>query len=73
MAGMTMKERVTVSIPADLLAWAKGASSGNFSAYVERALRAQALSEASQAVAQWRGDATAAIEELADVFGEEVA
>ncbi|WP_309226713.1 type II toxin-antitoxin system CcdA family antitoxin [Streptomyces lunaelactis] len=70
---MTTKERVTVTLPADLLATAKAASGGNLSAYVERAVRAQALSEAGEAITAWRGGAAADLDELADVFGEDVA
>jgi post-segregation antitoxin (ccd killing protein) len=71
--GMTIKERVTVTIPADLLATAKAASAGNLSAYVERALRAEALREAGEAIEAWRGRHGEDVEELADVFGEDVA
>ncbi|WP_331769194.1 type II toxin-antitoxin system CcdA family antitoxin (plasmid) [Embleya sp. NBC_00888] len=39
-----------MTIPADLLATAKAASAGNLSAYVERALRAEALREAGEAI-----------------------
>jgi len=71
--GMTIKERVTVTIPADLLATAKAASAGNLSAYVERALRAEALREAGEAIEAWRGRHDEDVEEFADVFGEDVA
>ncbi|MYS80175.1 type II toxin-antitoxin system CcdA family antitoxin [Embleya scabrispora] len=70
---MTIKERVTVTIPADLLATAKAASAGNLSAYVERALRAEALREAGEAIEAWRGRHGEDVEELADVFGEDIA
>lgn len=70
---MTAKERVTVTLPADLLAAAKIAAEGNLSAYVERAIRAQALREAGDAIAAWRGGTTADTEALADIFGEDVA
>lgn len=73
MQGMTTKERVTVTLPADLLSAVKSASAGNLSAYVERALRAQALLEAGDAITSWRGDAADDIEACADIFGEEVA
>lgn len=70
---MTFKERVTVTIPADVLASAKAASAGNLSAYVERALRAEALREAGEAIDSWRGRHDGDAEELADLFGEDVA
>ncbi|WP_439674689.1 type II toxin-antitoxin system CcdA family antitoxin [Embleya sp. MST-111070] len=70
---MTTKERVTVTLPADLLAAAKAASAGNLSAYVERALRFEALREAGDAIIAWRGRDADDIEEFADVFGEEIA
>ncbi|OPC83397.1 hypothetical protein B4N89_22825 [Embleya scabrispora] len=70
---MTAKERVTVTLPADLLAAAKIASAGNLSAYVERALRSEALREAGDAIASWRGRDVDDIEEFADMFGEEIA
>jgi len=62
-----------VTIPADLLATAKAASAGNLSAYVERALRAEALREAGVAIEAGRGGHEEDAEELADVFGEDVA
>ncbi|MEU3842416.1 hypothetical protein AB0E88_20595 [Streptomyces sp. NPDC028635] len=46
---------------------------GNLSAYVERALRAQQLRDAAPAVRAWRERAANDTEELADVFGEDVA
>lgn len=73
MVRMTAKERVTVTLPADLLSVAKAASNGDLSAYVERALRAQALREAGDDITAWRGDTSGDTEELADVFGEEAA
>lgn len=73
MASMTIKERVTVTLPADILATAKLASDGNLSAYVEQALRAQALHEAASAITAWRSDTSGDTDELADVFGEDTA
>lgn len=70
---MQTRERVTVTLPPDLLATAKAAAQGNLSAYVERAIRAQALREAADAVTRWRGDASGELEELADTFGEDIA
>lgn len=70
---MTAKERATISLPADLLAAAKAASGGNLSAYIEQALRERQLRQAGAAIAAWRAGADADAEELADVFGEDVA
>jgi post-segregation antitoxin (ccd killing protein) len=70
---MSTRVRVTVTLPPDLLATAKAAADGNLSAYVERAVRAQALREAAEAVTRWRGDVSSDVEEIADVFGEDVA
>jgi post-segregation antitoxin (ccd killing protein) len=70
---MSTRERVTVTLPPDLVAAARAAAGGNLSAYVERAIRAQALREASEAVARWRGDASSDVEEIAEIFGEDVA
>jgi post-segregation antitoxin (ccd killing protein) len=70
---MSTRERVTVTLPPELLATAKAAAGGNLSAYVERAIRAQALREAAEAVTRWRGDASSDMEEIADIFGEDVA
>jgi hypothetical protein len=73
MMGMTAKERATISLPADLMASAKAASSGNLSAYIEQVLRERQLRQAGAAIAAWRGGVDADAEELADVFGEDVA
>lgn len=70
---MPMRERVTVTLPPDLIAAAKAAAGGNLSAYVERAIRAQALLDAGDAVARWRGDASSDVEEIAEIFGQDVA
>ncbi|GAA3085784.1 hypothetical protein GCM10020000_85340 [Streptomyces olivoverticillatus] len=43
------------------------------SAYVERALRAQQLRDAAPAIRAWREKAVNDTEELADLFGEDVA
>ena len=71
--GMTSRTRTTVSLPADLVAHARSASGGNLSAYVERALRAQQLRDAAPAVRAWREQGADDTEELADLFGEDVA
>lgn len=68
----TAKTRVTITLPADLLAAAKTSADGNLSAYIERALRAQLLRAAGGAIAVWRTAAEDA-EELADLFGEDSA
>jgi post-segregation antitoxin (ccd killing protein) len=71
---MSTRTRTTVSLPADLLAHARTASGGNLSAYIEHALRAQQLRDAAPAVRAWRGERAANdSEELADIFGEDVA
>lgn len=70
---MQTRERVTVTLPPDLLATAKAAAHGNLSAYVERAIRAQALREAADAVSRWRGDAGGDVEEISETFGEDIA
>lgn len=71
---MTSRMRTTVSLPSDLVEHARAASGGNLSAYVEHALRAQQLRDSAPAVRAWRGKrAEADAEELADVFGEDVA
>ncbi|GAA3730758.1 hypothetical protein GCM10023082_30490 [Streptomyces tremellae] len=70
---MTSRARTTVTLPADLLAHARAASGGNLSAYVEHALRAQQLRDAAPAVRAWREQAARDTEELADLFGEDVA
>lgn len=71
---MTSRTRTTVSLPADLVSYARTASGGNLSAYVEHALRAQQLRDAAPAVRAWReGRAAGDAEELADLFGEDVA
>jgi post-segregation antitoxin (ccd killing protein) len=70
------RTRTTITLPDDLLAHARAAApGGNLSAYVEHALRAQQLSDAAPAVRAWRERAAcdADTEELADIFGEEVA
>jgi post-segregation antitoxin (ccd killing protein) len=71
---MTTRTRTTVSLPEDLVAYARSASEGNLSAYVEHALRAQQLRDAAPAVRAWRqGRGVADAEEFADLFGEDVA
>ncbi|AKH86960.1 hypothetical protein AA958_22040 [Streptomyces sp. CNQ-509] len=70
---MQTRERVTVTLPPDLLATAKAAAHGNLSAYVERAIRAQALREAADAVSRWRGDTSGDVEEITETFGEDIA
>jgi post-segregation antitoxin (ccd killing protein) len=65
--------RTTVTLPSELLAHARAASGGNLSAYVERALRAQQLHDAAPAVRAWRERAADDTDELADVFGEDIA
>lgn len=70
---MTPRTRTTISLPADLLAHARAASEGNLSSYIERALRAQQLRDAGPSVRAWREQASGDAEEIADVFGEDVA
>ncbi|MEU5833466.1 type II toxin-antitoxin system CcdA family antitoxin [Streptomyces diacarni] len=70
---MSSRMRTTVSLPADLVDHARAASSGNLSAYVEHALRAQQLRDAAPAVRAWREQARSDTEELTDLFGEDVA
>lgn len=71
---MTSRTRTTVTLPDDLLAHARTASGGNLSAYIEQALRTQQLRDAAPVVRAWReGHGEADTEELADVFGEDVA
>jgi post-segregation antitoxin (ccd killing protein) len=70
---MSARTRTTVSLPADLVAHARAASGGNLSAYIEHALRAQQLRDAASAVRAWRERAAHDTEELADIFGEDVA
>ncbi|GAB2802855.1 type II toxin-antitoxin system CcdA family antitoxin [Streptomyces daliensis] len=70
---MNPRTRTTVSLPVDLVAHARAASDGNLSAYIERALRAQQLRDAAPAVRAWREQAASDAEELADIFGEDVA
>ena len=71
---MNTRMRTTVSLPADLVAHARAVSGGNLSAYVEHALRSQQLRDAAPAVRAWRERAAADdTEELADIFGEDVA
>ena len=70
---MNTRMRTTVSLPADLVAHARAVSGGNLSAYVEHALRSQQLRDAAPAVRAWRERAADDTEELADIFGEDVA
>lgn len=70
---MSTRTRTSVSLPADLLAHARAASGGNLSAYIEQALRAQQLRDAAPALRAWRGERAEDVEELADIFGEDVA
>ncbi|MEU5637994.1 type II toxin-antitoxin system CcdA family antitoxin [Streptomyces milbemycinicus] len=71
---MSARMRTTVTLPADLLAHARAAApSGNLSAYIEHALRAQQLRDAAPAVRAWREQAANDTEEFADIFGEDVA
>lgn len=70
---MSSRTRTTVSLPTDLVAHARAASGGNLSAYVEHALRVQQLHDAAPAVRAWREKAAQDTEELADIFGEDVA
>ncbi|UQI45943.1 type II toxin-antitoxin system CcdA family antitoxin [Streptomyces sp. HU2014] len=70
---MSTRTRTTVTLPDDLLAHARAASGGNVSAYVERALRAQQLRDAAPAIRAWREKAANDTEELADLFGEDLA
>ncbi|WP_432744383.1 type II toxin-antitoxin system CcdA family antitoxin [Streptomyces sp. JH002] len=70
---MAPRTRTTVSLPADLVARARAASGGNLSACVERALRAQPLRDAVPAVRAWRARAADDTDELATIFGEDVA
>jgi hypothetical protein len=51
---MSTFEKVTVSLPAELLQAAREASSGNLSAYTAKALRAQAVRDAAEQLAAWR-------------------
>ena len=77
LARMTTRMRTTVTLPADLVAHARAASGGNLSAYIEHALRAQQLRDAAPAIRAWReeagSDTESDAEELADIFGEDVA
>ncbi|MEU2718709.1 type II toxin-antitoxin system CcdA family antitoxin [Streptomyces sp. NPDC007205] len=71
---MVTRRRTTVTLPDDLLAHARAtAPGGNLSAYIEHALRAQQLRDAAQAVRTWREKTQDDAEELADIFGEDVA
>ncbi|MEU1630266.1 type II toxin-antitoxin system CcdA family antitoxin [Streptomyces sp. NPDC020096] len=71
---MRTRTRTTVTLPDDLLAHARAvAPDGNLSSYVERAMRAQQLRDAAPAVQAWRQKAETDTEELADIFGEDVA
>jgi post-segregation antitoxin (ccd killing protein) len=71
---MTSRTRTTITLPDDLLAHARAAApDGNLSAYIEHALRAQQLRDAAPAIRAWREKAANDTEELADIFGEDIA
>ncbi|UGY92835.1 hypothetical protein [Streptomyces gobiensis] len=67
---MSAKERVTITLTADILASARKASGGDLSAYIERTLRIQTLTEAARAINAWRPNSTTDTEELLDTFAE---
>ncbi|SER34126.1 hypothetical protein SAMN05421870_101312 [Streptomyces qinglanensis] len=69
---MSLRTRITVSLPADVLAHARAASGGDLSGYVEYVLRAQQLRDAAPALRAWRTRAGDDAEELADLFGAEI-
>ncbi|MBE9499162.1 MULTISPECIES: hypothetical protein [Streptomyces] len=69
---MRPRTRITVSLPADLLAHARAASGGDLSGHVEYALGARQLRDATPVLRAWRAGAGDDAEELADLFGEEI-
>jgi len=71
---MRNRTRTTITLPDDLLAHARAAApGGNLSSYIEHALRAQQLRDAAPAIRAWREKAADDAEELADIFGEDIA
>lgn len=62
---MATSEKVTVSLPPDVLAAARAASGGNLSAYTANALKNQAVRDAAAALDAWR---TQAGDSLDDVY-----
>jgi hypothetical protein len=53
---MATSEKVTVSLPPDVLAAARAASGGNLSAYTANALKNQAVRDAAAALDAWRSE-----------------
>lgn len=71
---MSNRTRTTVTLPDDLLAHARAAApGGNLSAYIEHALRAQQLRDAAPSIRAWRAKSADDTEEIADIFGEDIA
>jgi post-segregation antitoxin (ccd killing protein) len=68
---MSTYEKVTVSLPAELLQAAREASAGNLSAYTARAIRAQAVRDAAEQLAAWRQSTGDALDDVFDMAEED--
>lgn len=51
---MSTRERITVTLPSDVLAAIRTEAAGNVSAYTARALKAQAVRDAADRLAAWQ-------------------
>ncbi|WP_190090926.1 hypothetical protein [Streptomyces melanogenes] len=62
---MASTERITVTLPADILAAIRTEAEGNVSAYTAKALKAQAVRDAAARLAEWQ--ATYGREQIEDL------
>ncbi|MEU5433226.1 hypothetical protein AB0G73_07595 [Streptomyces sp. NPDC020719] len=62
---MAATERITVTLPADILAAIRADADGNVSAYTAKALKAQAVRDAAARLAEWQ--ATHGREQIEDL------
>ncbi len=68
---MATTEKVTVSLPPDVLAAARAASGGNLSAYTANALKNQAIRDAAAALEAWRAATGDNLDDVYDMAEED--
>lgn len=68
---MATSEKVTVSLPPDVLAAARAASEGNLSAYTAKALKNQAVRDAAAALDAWRAETGDPLDDVYDMAEED--
>ena len=68
---MATSEKVTVSLPADVLAAARAAADGNLSAYTAKALKNQAVRDAAAALGAWRAETGDPLDDVYDMAEED--